>query len=251
MDGRTGYAIVMPDQTIEIRMTDQTSIFHAEIQAITQAIKETVGTRRVVLTDSVSSLTALEKLFPGKNPAIIELCNLLHAEKDDLRIVWVPSHCGITGNEKADLAAKNALNNAINDEIKTITRDWINWIKQQQLARRQQEWMSANNAMSTIKPNIRRYTSHKSLPRRSQVVLSRLRTGYTRITQSYRLQLEMQPTCENCNCPVTVAHILWECEGFAEARRKHEITASCLDDDLEQANRTISYLKEINLFFEI
>jgi ribonuclease HI/endonuclease/exonuclease/phosphatase family metal-dependent hydrolase len=251
MDGRTSYAIVLPDRIIQTRMSDQTSIFHAEMQAITKAIKETNNVRRVILTDSLSSLTALERLYPAKNPAISDLRNLLHAEKDNLSLVWVPSHCGISGNEEADRAAKNALTDDVDHETKTNAIDWLKWIKHQQKTRRHQEWISGNNPMNIIKPNVRRYACNSSLPRRSQVVLSRLRMGYTRLTESYRMQREMPPFCERCNRNVTVTHILWDCDEFGEARRKHGISVNCLDDNLDQAKKTISYLKEIDLFYEI
>jgi hypothetical protein len=47
--------------------------------------------------------------------------------------------------------------------------------------------------MVEIKPNIRKYNGSKNLPRQDQVVVSRIRMGYTRQTEAYRLDNSPQP----------------------------------------------------------
>ena len=39
----------------------------------------------------------------------MKVCLLKYCQKKDIVFSWVPSHTGIKGNEKADLAAKSAL----------------------------------------------------------------------------------------------------------------------------------------------
>jgi hypothetical protein len=45
-----------------------------------------------------------------------------------------------------------------------------------------------------------------------QVAISRFRTGYTRATQSPKLEGVSNPLCCFCNTYLSVDHILWECK---------------------------------------
>ena len=57
--------------------------------------------------------------------------------------------------------------------------------------------------------------------RQEEVVLTRLRIGYTRITPSYLLKQEEQPYCFGCDAPFTVRHFLLECGDFSHIRSKY------------------------------
>jgi ribonuclease HI len=43
--------------------------------------------------------------------------------------MWIPSHSGITGNEKADESATDALEEDISDRKLYTPQDLINWMK--------------------------------------------------------------------------------------------------------------------------
>jgi hypothetical protein len=51
------------------------------------------------MTDSLSNPTALEIVYPGRNPTILKILILLAEEGEDLKLKWVPTHTGIEGNE--------------------------------------------------------------------------------------------------------------------------------------------------------
>jgi ribonuclease HI len=51
---------------------------------------------------------------------------LLDQEKGRIKLMWIPSHSGITANEKADAATKNALEEDINDQKLYPPQDLIN-----------------------------------------------------------------------------------------------------------------------------
>jgi hypothetical protein len=69
-------------------------------------------------------------------------------------VVALPAHLGHQkGNETADKAAKEALNQEMDNTYKVLKSDWNKWVK------RQDEWKSSGNPMATVKPNIRRYSS--------------------------------------------------------------------------------------------
>jgi hypothetical protein len=72
--------------------------------------------------------------------------------------------------------------------------------------------MTSENVMVPIKPNMKKYNCSQNLLRHNQVVVSRLRMGYTRITQAYRLDNSPQPECQTWQRTLSVPHILWNAE---------------------------------------
>jgi hypothetical protein len=79
-------------------------------------------------------------------------------------------------NEEADQHAKAALQRKT---YKTIAEDWKNWIREKQEGIRQAEWTSSHNPMITVKPRIKQNTGAQAPTRRDQVIITRLRMGYT------------------------------------------------------------------------
>ena len=70
----------------------------------------------VVYSDSMSCLQAIEG-EDTENPFICHIMNLLWSLSDmgtRVRFCWVPSHCGIDGNERVDQLAKETLDQDIN-----------------------------------------------------------------------------------------------------------------------------------------
>jgi hypothetical protein len=68
---------------------------------------------RIIITDFLRSLTALEMVFPGKNSMENKIFIMLAEEGESFKLMWVPAHKGIERNEVADEAAKDALNEDI------------------------------------------------------------------------------------------------------------------------------------------
>ena len=97
-----------------IKEPDSASIFTAEVWAIIKAleqIKDSTASKYTVFTDSLSCLQALQhtKLEHPMIGMMIRKCVFFNFVKRDIIFCWVPSHKGIRGNEKADSAAKSAL----------------------------------------------------------------------------------------------------------------------------------------------
>jgi hypothetical protein len=112
------------------------------------------------------------------------LKDLTAEEGSNLKLMWVPAHVDIKGNETAYKAEKEALNQEVDSTYKVVKSDWSKWVKQKSWQVRQYEWKTSGNLMATVKPIIRRYSSTEGLPRRQQVVVWRLRMGYTNITRT-------------------------------------------------------------------
>ena len=98
------------------RLPDNSTIFAAEAKAISMALNyyQHMGPVHhdvVVYSDSMSCLQAIEG-EDTENPFICHIMNLLWSLSDKgtrVRFCWVPSHCGIDGNERVDQLAKETL----------------------------------------------------------------------------------------------------------------------------------------------
>jgi hypothetical protein len=128
---------------------------------------------------------AQETLYAKGNSKKAELKNLLAEEGSNLRLMWVPSDMGITGNERANKVAKDALDQNVETTIKVVKSDYFKWVKEKSRQRWQNQWRSSTSSMVTIKPHVDRYESTEGLPRRQKVAISRLGMGCTNITHDY------------------------------------------------------------------
>ena len=100
---------------------------------------------------------------------------------------WLPSHMGISGNERADSAAKAALQKDVSDCLISYT-DAYQYISQYIRDLWQIEWATAvNNKLHATKPLIGEQPSAYRSVRRDEVVLSRLKLGHSYLTYSYLL----------------------------------------------------------------
>jgi ribonuclease HI len=91
-------------QVMKYRLLAQTTIFNAEMFAILKTTEHSkhMHCKTVIMTDSLNTLTALERVYPGRNPTIPKILNLLAVEGEDLKLMWVPAHTGIEGNESTE-----------------------------------------------------------------------------------------------------------------------------------------------------
>ena len=110
------------------------------------------------------------------------------------------------------------------------------------------------NKLYEIRPNLKESLCNttKSLYRKQETVMTRLRIGHTWITHSYLLKKEDQPFCHACDNPFTVKHILVECSDFTHIRNKYYTTTDVhtLFREVDSSKIT-EYLKEIKLFDKI
>ena len=103
------------------RLSDNSTIFAAEATYITLVLNyyrhmgPPVHHDVVVYSDSLSCLQAIEG-EDTKNPFICHIMNLLWLLSNKgthVRFCWIPSHCGIEGNEKVDQLATETLDQDI------------------------------------------------------------------------------------------------------------------------------------------
>jgi ribonuclease HI len=115
-------------------MRPQSSIFSAEQQAIITPLENTTQTRKptVIATDSLSTLLAAPGNRWIRNPKTRNIRKLIDDSRNQINLIWVPSHAGISGNEAADQAAKDALTEEIGIQEPYPPQDLVKWMKKEE-----------------------------------------------------------------------------------------------------------------------
>ena len=125
-------------------------------------------------------------------------------------------------------------------------------------------WTTYNRPtnLRAIKRAVGHWGSSVRAIRQEEVVLCRLRLGHTRLTHSYLLEQDLRPECADCDCSVTVCHVLLECPTYARPRRvlaalcrqlgKTMDLASLLGDECSSVtDGVITFLRECDLLQKI
>ena len=141
----------------------------------------------------------------------IRKCVFLNIANKDIIFCWVTSHVGIRGNEKADSAAKSAMD-LPRSKVGVSYTDFKYLISQYIFSTWQNYWNGAVvNKLHSLKPVLGDWQSSYRRCRKDEVVLYRARIGHTYLTHSYILKKD-SPQCEQCPC---IRHILVECNQLA------------------------------------
>ena len=138
-----------------------------------------------------------------------------HQNLMDLTIAWIPAHCNITGNEKADQDAKNALGyprsemklipgeREIRERIdKIITDEW------------QERWKSGSTGefFRKINPEVGKNITYMNSNRQKEITMTRLRFGKNRLNYYMnKMNLHTDGNCNYCKVPEDTEHFLMNC----------------------------------------
>ena len=218
--------------------------YRAESCAILHAAKtlnssNNLTNSSVILTDCKSVLQSLEsgeesKIFTEIKKELKEL-----NEKTNIVLQWIPAHCGIPGNEKADKLSKDGSKSDQNchslsyKEAKTIIKSTLNenWNKDH-----------ANRNNDEI----------GKLNRTEQVIIFRLRTGHCRLlAHLYRLKISHTDECPCGTGTQTPEHLLQECPQYNDLREKTWNSDVGLEEKLygsaAELQRTAEFVKHTGL----
>jgi len=169
LSNHTAAAVVFKSHIITKRLPNSISIYTAELYAILLALNELSKQQHkhyLLFSDSLSSLNSIDnkKIDHPITLQILLKYHNLFTHSYNIIFCWLPSHVGITGNEKADKAAKSALNKPIlripipfrPTDLKPIINKYIHkkW---------QQTWNSqTQNRLYQIYPTIPSYSTLSS-----------------------------------------------------------------------------------------
>ena len=156
-----------------------------------------------------------------------------------MTVQWLPAHCGLSGNERADgLAKKGSTMDQPSrplsfSQAKTIIKShfWEKW--------REGHAGSGEDGL-------------KFLGRGTQTVIFRLRTGHCRLAaHMYRMGLSPTPECMCGTGQQNPAHLLQDCPTFRDLRQKIWPKGATLEEKLwgggEQLEKTAAFVEQTGL----
>ena len=181
----------------------------------------------IIFTDSLSTLQALQNLETENDLGIEHLAvtidKLLTSYAIQLTLQWIPGHCDLQGNERADRLAKEGARKEQPDNpssYKTVRRilksntrnEWLRRWRDGETGRVVFEELKEPNPKDNI----------NSLSRKEQSAIFQLRTGHSKLNYHLnRFDPIHPPHCRNCPHPYeTTEHILFECLGLKADREK-------------------------------
>ena len=243
------------------RLPDNSTIFAAEATAISLALNyyqhmDPVHHDVVVYSDSMSCLQAIEG-EDTENPFICHIMNLLWSLSDKgtrVRFCWVPSHCGIDGNERVDQLAKETLDQDVDPlagvhytDMKPLVNSYI-----QKLVQTKWDVAVHGRDLYLVKPTLGPPKKFQHLTRAEEVVITRLRIGHTKATKSHILSRGPPTGCHHCGQTLTIDHMLLECALLRECRDEY-YTVDSLNALFETIPETciVEFLREAGFFYLI
>ena len=266
MDGskegnKVGYAVHTEYGDLTGALHGRASIFTAEARALTHAldwIKVSGHRKFIIFSDSKSCLQAILQHQPTNS--IIREIQQNHTDLKKVRkeviFCWLPSHIGITGNEKADQAAKWAL--AQEPDVSAIPHtDLLPLSREHIRSQWQNDWnKKKDNHLYSVQPTLEQRSDKRKragLTRPEQVKMARLKIGHTRLTHEHRLKGVAEPMCQECNAILTVEHILLNCKKFENSRKNHLKNVTSMKNvfDNNECKTILNFLREVKLFEKI
>ena len=161
-----------------------------------------------------------------------------------MTVQWIPSHCGIQGNEIADTLAAEGSTQPQDDALicydaaKAAIRRaaFAKWNESEQHA--QPDWHATIAGPSPILPD------KVGLDRNRSVLLSQIRTGHCPILRSYlhRIGRASTPTCPDCQEEDdTAEHLLLRCRAHTTIR----LQTFGPDNDISDPLKVISFVERV------
>lgn len=205
------------------------SIFSAELVGILMAlewISDVQPTQVCILSDSMSALEAISVLAPTNNivSEIQHTVYSLHVQGIQVFFEWVPSHCGLFGNEGADFIARKAADRKVIDiNLPCSVSELKSEYKRKMKEYWQETWTKYNSHTSIgnqVHPDVRFKMDSWRCSRRNEITIRRLRLGVYTASKYLQFLMNKHPNgcCEVCACKDTVHHVLFNCTKYVKQR---------------------------------
>ena len=142
--------------------------------------------------------------------------------RKSVKLYWVPCHVGVTMNETADNKAKIAITERRVSVRSLPYSDYFPSVDKAIRCDWQDNWNNEapTNKPRQIKDTVGKWGTSFNKNRRWEVVLSRLRLGHTRVTHGFLMENKPPAICQFCSVPLTINHILIECQQYAQQRHR-------------------------------
>ena len=245
-----------------VRINNNTSIFTAEATAIITAIHIVIDlhiNKALILSDSLSVIQSLHKSNNSYAQNIRQLFDTLNRNEQKIILIWIPSHCGIQGNEQADKLAKLSLNNTEVQNISLDIQEHNTNITKYITNKWQSAWNSYHNTLyKQIQPSVKlkchMYT--QNIYAESLLTSFMLDNPPLKLYQS-KINKDISPNCSTCNMPETSHHYFFQCIKYINQRQplisklnQLKVTHNLVNilNNKDIIPTTINYIKTTNRF---
>ena len=232
----TGSGVHVPDLDLglEVPLGGLATVFQAEVRAILECcLHDEIwqdAARVTICSDSQAALRAL--MGPKFRSRLVYECVKAlerRAESCQLSLVWVPGHCGVTGNEKADLLAKRAASEgAVGPEPFIGIPGCVARLELHRWGHRchAREWESTPGCRQAKlfigNPGQIRVDKLLRLGRTRVRMALGLLTGHIALNRHlFVMKRVANPDCPQCGKPETAWHLLAECAAYDASRFEH------------------------------
>lgn len=227
-DGYVGVGVLHSNYNIvqKTKLPPESSVFTGECLGLVKALEYILLMKlckTVIFTDSLSSLNALARFPFGSHyqfPVICEVRNLLLKclnKNYSVSFAWVPAHCGITGNERADRIA----NEAVESGDVNVFRNYAHDLQSLPGIYLRKSWSeswaldgSKGRHYRAIQPSlpIKPWFWRLRLGKRVTTILTRMRLGHV-CTPAHLAKLNIinSSTCECGYDEADLNHIIFVC----------------------------------------
>ncbi|KAM3606960.1 uncharacterized protein V6R79_000107 [Siganus canaliculatus] len=232
VSGKTGLGVYVAGGGLQqsSRISDKSSVFTAELKAILCAlewVERVKPLNSLICSDSAAALLSLREGMSRARPDIVVecLCSLLRVERSGCQVcfVWVPSHSGVEGNERADKLAKEALmREAIDLAIPLGKSECYSACKDKLEHQWQMEWAEERKGRHffSLQPSTKTKRWKIKSGRRDDIVLTRIRLGHCGLASGLRVVGKHPDGLCQCGSPETVQHVILSCSKYARERRQ-------------------------------
>ncbi|KAE9521571.1 hypothetical protein AGLY_018035 [Aphis glycines] len=248
-------AIIKGEQSISYKLPDHNSIYTAEYFALLEGVHLAIQLPDSTINICTDSLSALNNLKYNLHSSIlaIKISNIIENANKNIRFIWTPGHSGIDGNEKADKAAREAVNNPLT-EIRTYSSliDIHRNVNTYCTNLWESEWRrTPNNKLREIKNTTEYWPKPHTSNRKDEVVINRLRIGHSKMSHGHLMRREEPAMCLTCGEPLTVKHLLIHCRIHIDTRKSLKLPDNlfeALSPIHDNTNKIIIFLKQIDMY---
>lgn len=223
--------------SFKYKLYDKASIFTAEAVAILKTLEKielSTSTEFYIFSDSLSVLSALQntKKLKNQNYLIQRINDYIYKctyKAKNIRLIWIPSHLGIEGNEKADAMAKLAAKEGPLLEFDLPYADLLSSFKMKCLKNNINTITRVADELGKGSLFFRQFFSPSPkpwfydlyLPRNAIVSINRLRSGHSSLKASlFKFSIVENDICPCGLSPENIDHITFHCKKYDRERKE-------------------------------